>query len=361
MKSFGRPLLAAGTLALVVSIQASAQPVAETPVKIGWSDGKTTIETANAGLSLINRLQFRFTGEDAEAGDGTTFFEIPRARTKLEGWAYTEKLTFELQLDWADKGNVLKDAAISYQATKALQVTVGQFKAPFGRQELTSSSRQQFVDRSDASDEFAPGRDVGVQLTGAALGKRVVWQAGAFNGNGRSFANADGSLMVVGRVTWQPFGDVKYSDGDFESRTRPLFAIAANYANNDRAGATSSNDVSHEILGADVAFKHRGFSLLTEYFTRDNDPETGAGSTSDGWYVQPGWFLVRDRFEIAARYGVVDPSDRAGGDSRTETGLAFSWYLRKHNVKLQTDVRRIEDDDAGETRREARVQLQLTF
>ena len=48
---------------------------------------------------------------------------------------------------------------------------IGQGKAFFGRQELTSSGRQQFVDRSNVNTRFAAGRDQGIGLTGSTEAK----------------------------------------------------------------------------------------------------------------------------------------------------------------------------------------------
>ena len=50
-----------------------------------------------------------------------------------------------------------------------------------------------------------------------------------------------------------------------------------------------------------------------------------------------------------------------GNNNRTEAGVAFNWFINKHNLKLQTDLRQIEDDAANTTNREARVQLQFIF
>ena len=65
----------------------------------------------------------------------------------------------------------------------------GQFKAPFGRQELTSSGNQQFVDRSIASVLFAPARQIGLQIGGqfgfgTAVPDMITYAGGIFNGNG---------------------------------------------------------------------------------------------------------------------------------------------------------------------------------
>ena len=70
------------------------------------------------------------------------------------------KLSYELQLNWpalanvgaqpANVGALLEDANIAWdpQGRGKFRVVFGQFKVPFGRQQMTSSGNQQFVDRS---------------------------------------------------------------------------------------------------------------------------------------------------------------------------------------------------------------------
>ena len=64
------------------------------------------------------------------------------------------------------------------------RVVFGQFKVPFGRQEMTSSGNQQFVDRSLVSDEYERGRDIGVSVQGAVWNNKIEYRVGMFNGNG---------------------------------------------------------------------------------------------------------------------------------------------------------------------------------
>ena len=101
----------------------------------------------------------------AAPGDSKGSFRIRRAKFKLEGWFYKPELEFELQLNWPDVINTpasqfLEDANIDWDISKkkAFRVKFGQFKAPFGRQQLTSSGAQQFVDRAiqDARYNDAP-------------------------------------------------------------------------------------------------------------------------------------------------------------------------------------------------------------
>lgn len=338
---------------------------ATVPFTVGWKDGKTTIESKQARIDISNRLQFRFTEEMPEVGDDRGSFRIRRMKTKFEGWAYTKNLTYELQLNWPDTANPLEDAVVNYDFTngkKTFQLKGGQFKVPFGRQELTSSGSQEFVDRSIASNEYARGRDIGVQVWGLPAAGKVDWRFGIFNGNGRTVSRNDNDkYQYNARVTFQPFGDVKYSEGDFESTDKPLFAIAGEYESNDRAGATTSVDVDREIAGGDVVFKYKGFFAYAEIYQASNEPETGADFDSDGLTAQVGYFIIPQKFEVALRLSEIDPNTDVDNNEREETGVALGYFFNKHPHKIQADFREIEDKARNVTDKEFRLQYQLIF
>ncbi|HKY33298.1 MAG TPA: porin [Candidatus Polarisedimenticolia bacterium] len=345
-------------------------------MKVSWKDGKTSIETDKAALIVSNRVQFRYTHEQPDMGDSKGSFRVRRAKTKFEGWIYTKNLTYELQMNWADTSNLgttqqkfLEDALLNYDLTrgrKALQIRGGQFKVPFGRQELTSSGSQQFVDRSIVSAEFARGRDIGLQIWGQTPKGTWEWRTGMFNGNGVNRSSNDNDrFQVNGRVTWQPFGDVKYSESDFESTDRPLLAVAAQYEqNNSQAPDPNGSQFDREVFGGDVVFKYKGLSLFGEYFRRVNEPENAAAADFDtaGWHAQAGWFVYKRFVEVAGRYAVIDPSDiAAANDHMIERGAALNWYINKHNLKLQSDYRQIENELTDRTNDEYRLQAQWIF
>ncbi len=345
------------------------------PFDIGWKDGKTTISSKNAQLVISNRMQVRFTSENldsnsATAGPERDSFRIRRMKTKFDGWAYTKALTYELQLNWPDTANPLEDVNINYDLTKgkkAAMLKVGQFKVPFGRQELTSSGSQQFVDRAAVSNTFARGRDIGMQLWGTPAGGKLDWRVGVFNGNGRTVSRNDNDdLQLNARLQWAPLGDPKYSEGDFDSTDKPLFSVAANYEANTRqiaaSGATPAHQNEQTITGFDATFKFKGFSLFGEYFDRENDRTQGLSDFDDeGYILQAGYFVIPKRLEIALRTAEFDPNAARSKDIRSENGIAFSYYWNKHNHKLQADFREIEDEARGASDREIRFQYQIIF
>ncbi|HEX5714875.1 MAG TPA: porin [Thermoanaerobaculia bacterium] len=336
---------------------------------VGWKDGKTTIESKSARLDISNRVQVRFTQEMPEQGDDVGSFRIRRAKTKFEGWVYSKDLTYEFQLNFADSANILEDAVINYDLTKGrktFQVKGGQFKVPFGRQELTSSGSQQFVDRALVTNRFARGRDIGFQIWGTPAGGKLDWRVGIFNGNGRTTSRNDNDeYQTNARLTFQPLGDVKYSESDFESVDRPLFAIAAEYESNERpvalAGTTPAHNADREIVGGDVVFKFKGFSFFGAVHDSSNDRDVLADFDDGGFVAQAGYFVIRNKFEIAARLAEIDPNADRDDDEQEERGVALNWFWNKHAHKIQADYRQLENVATDVTNDEFRLQYQIIF
>ncbi|HJX28569.1 MAG TPA: porin [Thermoanaerobaculia bacterium] len=337
---------------------------------VGWKDGKTSIETKSGRLDISNRIQIRFTQELPDQGDDVGSFRIRRAKTKFEGWVYTKDLTYEVQLNWPDTANPLEDVAINYDFTKGkkfFMFKAGQFKVPFGRQELTSSGNQQFVDRSLVVNRFARGRDIGVQLWGTPLNSKIDWRVGMFNGNGRTVSRNDNDeYQMNARLTFQPFGDVKYSESDFDSTERPLLAIAGQYETNERptaaAGTVPAFNTEKEIVGADVVFKYRGLFLYGEWFDAANDRDAGLSDFDDsGLVAQAGYFIVPQKAELALRWAEIDPNNDRDDDEQEERGVAVNYFFNKHAHKLQADYRQVENIATDVTNDEFRLQYQLIF
>ena len=364
-------------------------------VKIVHEDGATTLTLDNAEITFSNRLQFRFTDEIPSSkvrlpgttsdGQSKPSFRIRRAKTSFEGWFWKKELTFEVQLSWAgpeagaSTQTPLEDARLTWDASKkgSFKVTIGQFKVPLGRQEMTSSGRLQLADRSLLSGEFSRGRDVGIQVHGRVSNNKVEYFAGVFNGNSASRTSNDNTkLQYNARLSFEPLGKVAYSETAFEGWDKPLLALAAQFESNDLSGATNLTDLNTTILGADLVYKYKGFSVFAEYFNRKRKPEAVSGASSatsgaasqssgsfnsNGYNIQAGYFLKKDRIEIAARFAGYDPSDKTPSNNHRETGGVLNYFILKHNLKIVADFRSLRDDLAKETSKELRLQTQFMF
>ena len=361
---------------------------------IVWRDGKTRITTDNAYLEISNRVQVRFTEElpddntqlagTAERGDSRGSFRIRRAKFKLEGWMIRSWLTYEVQLNWpavtgTNVGAILEDAAFDIDFTKGrglFRAHIGQFKAPNGAQQLTSSGNQQFVDRALVSDVFFRGRDTGVALWGATAGNKIEWRVGMFNGNGLTrTTNDNDKFQYNARVMWQPNGSqvlnqrawvsgALYSESDFESTTSSIYAIAINWDSQNNFNATTGTDQKWNAYSLDGIYKYKGFSVNGMYAFANRKPETGAEFDADGYFIQAGKLFSRRRYEVAVRYGESDPSDLAARNTTKEARGVFSYYYARHGLKWQTDFGQVDvQSGTNPTVKtfEIRSQLQFVF
>ncbi|HXW03675.1 MAG TPA: porin, partial [Vicinamibacterales bacterium] len=364
--------------------------------RVEWRDGKTRITTDAAYLEISNRVQVRYTHEfpdesitfpGQDPGDSRGSFQIRRAKFKLEGWFWRpNNLAYELQLNWpavtgTNPGAFLEDASIVWDPTGrgAFRMITGQFKVPFGLQQLMSSGNLSFVDRSLVSNEYARGRDTGVAVQGVLFANRLEYRAGIFNGNGSTRpVNDNASFQVNGRLMWQPNGNqplahrawvsgTLYSEADFESTTVPLYAVALNYEHNDLHGTTAGNDLKSHVMGLDGIFKFKGVCATGAYFWRHRTPEAGSSFDGDGYYVQTGVMLnSRRTWEAAVRFADREINNLLANDDVTELRGAINYYYRRHALKLQMDVGRLETglgaingDKRSDT--ELRIQTQFIF
>lgn len=344
------------------------------------------ISFPKAEINLSNRLQVRYTHESFDdirnppatlptSLEDKGSFRIRRFKTKFDGWIYTKDLTYELQLNWPDTANPLEDANLDYDFTggrKLFRLKAGQFKAPFSHQQLTSSGNQQLVDRSILDSAFAPARQIGVQAWGQ-VGPETVpdfvdWRFGVFNGNGRTVsANDNDDFQYVGRVMVSPWGSVGYSESNLEAYDLRV-SFAGEYNSNDTVvqpatGPRTGTDV--ETFGAAVLVKaFKALFVYGQYFSGESESAVGIESERDGWLVQGGWLLT-PKFEIAGRFAELDPNTDADGNDQTEWRGGVSWYINKHNWKLQADYGETENEAAAATTnrrlKEFRVQAQLIF
>jgi phosphate-selective porin OprO and OprP len=369
------------------------------PTTVTWKDGVTTILVPGAAqVRIANRLQVRYTHELPDdtvllpgapgPGDSRGSFRLRRTKLKIDGWFYRTWLGYEMQVNWvgvtgSNPGALLDDANVNWDVTKGqrrFMVKFGQYKVPFGRQQLTSAMVQQLVDRSQVSDTYARGRDAGIQLWGRLWGDHVEWRAGVFNGNGVTrTANDNDAFQYNARVMWQPNGQQPlatgmgnsgplFSESDFESTDKPIWALAANFESNDLHRTTSGVDFKDTVFGFDGMFKFKRFFAAAEAYLREREPERGVGEApaetfdSNGWFVQAGYLVDQRRtWEVAGRWGSFDPTSLRSGDAQTELRGGINYYYNRHLLKVQVDYGRLKNKQTGVTNAEIRVQSQLGF
>jgi hypothetical protein len=395
---------------LSVSVPEPAPPIQS----VEWRDGKTRIATNLASLEISNRIQPRFTYEmpDAQSppltpgvfdpGEDRGSFRIRRGRFKLEGWFWIPpevappkrvmpKLSYEVQVDWgavasnvgaqpSNTGALLADAYMAWdpQGMGRFRVVFGQYKVPFGRQQPNSSANLQFVDRSNVSDEYERGRDIGVAIQGVVWSNRLEYRLGMFNGNGQNrLTNDNDRFQYDARLMWQPNGNqvlvqrpwvsgALYSEADFESMAVPLYALGISYERHDftRTDTTPADNYQSDVVGVDGVYKFKGLSVTGEYFLRERKSEAGVEFGSNGGYIQGGMMLDQFRtWEAVLRYGQREVSDLVPNDDVTEIRGGINYYYRRHSLKFQTDFGDIRTGTGTMpgSRKDRDLRMQLTF
>jgi phosphate-selective porin OprO/OprP len=330
-------------------------------------------------MKITTRLQSRYTLTDPEVGDGVGSFRIRRLKSSFEGMAFGD-WKYKVQVNWVggtvvnavtqsstgsvsstrSNSPVLEDAQVEYMKNPLAVPWIGQGKAFFGRQQLTSSGRQQFVDRSNVDTRFSAGRDQGIGLTGSTEAKTFEYNLGVYNGNGiNQSTNDNEDYLTVGRIVWTPLGEYKLEESSLDYPASPRLALGVSGYQNTIGTGTGERDITR--LNGEFAFKVSGLNMVGEYYTEESEPLTGPSLDTDGYYYQLGYLFPNNKLELAGRYGVISP-DVALDSDQIETRLGLSYYFSKtHEYKLQADYGQLEDEARNVKDKEARLQLQLWF
>jgi phosphate-selective porin OprO and OprP len=348
------------------------------------------------------RTQLQFSVNDTTDELVATAFNVRRLRFVWDGNAFRPWFYYYLQLSGDNNGNIqLLDAFFDAAYNTKIFPRVGQYKIPFNRERLTSSSSLQLVERSIVNEEFDYDRDRGATIYGL-LGNMITYGGGVFNGDGGNGTSVDSNLLYAGRIQFNPCcGKLQYgTDSGFPIRgdykidpnfggREPIIAIGAAVAtipglNIDRETPDRNIDTRFEELGiasgdvtsitADVNFKYRIFSLEGEYDGRWMDPDQGGlGRIYDqGFRIQGGIFLLPHYIEVAGRWAYIDfdyvASLNADEDLRTKQWQAtpgVNLYLSgDHRWKIQLDYSYIKNEfSVGQDVNEKiwRAQLQTYF
>lgn len=347
------------------TVRAADEPAPETVTDA--SQGFVTFKSGDNSLTLGAWGQFRMVVDDRDeydndtagsglgVADGTSVaFSVHKLRPYILGTVYKPwlkyKFEFELgPLATSATSNVnnarLTDAFVEIAKLPAATLRIGQYKVPFGLQELTPDTKQEFVDRSIANAKFAPSRDIGLMLFGTFWEKKLGYQAGLFNGAGQNNPQEDEGLLYAVRVYVDPLGEYKM----FESGNDATDANVLHFGLGYRGGeVTKQNPVTgvfedpndETAWNAEVAWRWKRLFAMAEYFAQTDEQTNPAGPDVDanGFHAQLGFMIHPKQHEIAVRYAEIEPDDTVSDAKQTEIRAVYGYYIKGHNLKVQADV-----------------------
>lgn len=306
---------------------------------------------------IYNSSEQTGTGDEDVAG-----FQLRRTRLDFRGHAITPDLTYRVRIN-ADRasGTVsLETAYIGYEITDDLNITVGQFKPAFLREEFVSGFRMLAVERTYVADYFTVDYTQGAELNYTNDWLRVFASVhdGSYAPN--SEFNADRTnLGFAGRAEFLLAGDWKQFD-DFTSLPGEKFAVLLGVAGGYEFGESGlAADLPNVFKWtADISAEFGGFNLFAAIVGQSFDNTTGfaglGGADQIGFVVQGGAFVYKDKLELFGRYEWTDfdgfyyrnsgsgtqggTGALAGNDEVSFLTFGGNYYINKHNLKLTLDA-----------------------
>lgn len=369
-------------LSLLVIAIATSNPVsAKITVRTSYDDGFTLSgadDVIKIGAWLQNDLRIFTAGHP-----GTTQFLIRRARIDLRGsleQIFGYRLMGEFEGDGGTNAANLKEGWLEYNQFPALRVKIGQFKEPFGLENLYGDLWLDFLERPMAENFIRPEQDLGVMISGKLFANRVEYGIGVFNGSGTNVAESNDDKDVAGRLTLTPcapcasrwikqltFG----ASGSYGKQTATLDGAGPTTAAGTRffsfANPTGGGDVTVNAMrlraGGDVAWFVGPVSFKSEYaFSRTRDVTFG-GAARDwdlhGISAQASWLVTGEdktnqnsvvpkrifnpreghwgALELALRgeaafsdQGFIDAGFATGADDVLGATAGINWTLNRH-------------------------------
>ena len=345
--------------------------------------GEDSTWTMKVGL----RAQLLGSSTWEENNGNETSFLTRRARLKFDGYAYSPKLKYKVELGLSNRDlsgasqytsnapRYILDAVLQWNFYQNFELWFGQTKLPGNRERVISSGNLQQVDRSLLNSRFTIDRDFGFQLrhhfniTETFIVKEIFSLA---QGEGRNITTGNlGGHQYTGRIELLPFGNFAskgdYKGSDLKREKKPKLAIGLSYDYNNNAVKTRSNQGSYMTIdGADDAyfetnintvfldamFKYNGVSLMAEYSDRtasDAFAKNSDGSlTGDevqvgkGLNLQMGYLFNND-IELSGRYTHIElDKNITGKNPESQYTLGLSKYIVGHKLKVQTDISHLE-------------------
>jgi phosphate-selective porin len=356
-------------------------------------DGKTYIEKAvveekpppvyvqqqgpELKLVLGGYIQMNFEDGDVSAFEGRfgetalkDRFRLRRARLTLTG-DFAEQFDFKVEGDFENSDGLnanrtafeATDIFINWHQFPWAQVKMGQWKAPFGLEQLTPDPTLIIIERSLPTGAITPERQIGVQLWGKPLA--VIWPdhadlltyyAGIFNGNGRNITNNDNNnFMYVGRLESTVFKDL-LGKGSFLKLGADILNSrddkGTNISQSLNLLVNDDGSLSPFVLpGADErtawsvdAWLEAGpFDLIGEFLQEHVHPRTVNGVppgfdgfTTDGFYVTAAYFLIPKKLQATVQWQHLNPGQK-GNDGISSIVGGLNYYIRGDNLKLMVN------------------------
>lgn len=302
---------------------------------------------------------------DARFGSNRSRIYLRRARVNLVA-RYLEDYDFRLEMDLA--GSLAETSGLRAQLTDAYitwtrhpQFTIrgGQFKTPYGYEQLVPDPITRTIERSLPNDRLTLGRQMGVMVQGDLLEKRFGYSIGAFNGTGvNNDLNDNKDFVYAGRLSstpWQtPDGKKRLSVGanGYISHDTAVPGMAPEFGFDSTPGGAADNIFrgNRRGWGVDVQLKLDRLEIWGEYLGAHFEPRNpvpAARFDAVGFYAQGTVMLVPARLQGVLKFESFRP--RTGGRHFHADNIVvgFNNLIKGDDIKLAVNWMRTTLDGDG--------------
>ena len=335
--------------------------------------------SVNFAPRIQSRYESKWSFDGKNNETASTNFSIRRARLKFEGYVYSPKLKYKIELGLSNRdisgANVFNrntpkqilDAVLMWNFYKKFELWAGQTKLPGNIERVVSSGNLQFIDRSLLNSKFNIDRDMGIQLRNKSkIGNQFIIKEkfAISQGEGRNITEGNlGGYQYTSRIEFFPFGEFKskgnYIQGDLVREKSLKTMIGFTYDINKNAVKNRSNMGSYLFLNdkslfetdittyfLDGVMKYNGFAFTGEYAFRTADnivikesDDKIINSIAAGSAINfHGSYIFNSNFELAIRYTDLDFMTITGLADLKQFTIGFSKYIVGHKLKFQSDL-----------------------
>ena len=242
---------------VIVFSSLNAQEISDT--KFGKGLINFTAKDSSFSVKFAPRFQVRsissWDHDGNEYGSPEHNFIVRRARLKFDGFAYSPKLKYKIELGLSNRDisganqfnrntpRYILDAVIMWNFAGNWELWAGQTKLPGNVERVVSSANLQLVDRSLLNSRFNIDRDLGIQLRHKTnLGGDFLMREkfSISQGEGRNVSEGnEGGLQYTARLEFLPFGTFiskgDYSQSDLKREEKPKLMVGLTYNYNQDA------------------------------------------------------------------------------------------------------------------------------
>ena len=329
-------------------------------------------------LVLGGYIQVNFEDGDVSAFEGRfgmtalkDRFRLRRARINLTG-DFAENFDFKIEGDFENSDGISSgrtafeatDIFVNWHQFPEAQIKVGQWKAPFGLEQLTPDQYLIIIERSLPTGAITPERQIGVQVWGKPFTNvwpdekdLLTYYAGIFNGNGRNTTtNDNNNFMYVGRLELLPFkGKIFAQDSSLKLGADVLNSrddAGTNISQTLNLKVNADGSLSPFVLpgadertawSVDAWFKLGPFDLIGEYLEEYVNGRTVNGVapgfadfTTSGYYVQGSYFLIPKKLQAAVQWQDLNPGQKGNDGIHSITG-GLNYYIHGDDIKLMVN------------------------